>query len=65
MKLKLYLLNYLEKPVEEFNDGLSDISISDVDVTEKNHIEIDKMNLEIDILVNNVKNVFEERFNEL
>ena len=28
-------------------------------------IEIDKMNLEIDILVNNVKNVFEERFDEL
>jgi len=44
---------------------LSDISISDVDVNEKGHIEIDKMNLEIDILVQNVKNVFEERFNEL
>lgn len=63
--MKCFYLKYLEKPVEEFNDGLSDISISDVDVTEKNHIEIDKMNLEIDILVNNVKNVFEERFNEM
>jgi len=54
-----------ETPKEKFEDGLSDISISDVDVNEKGHIEIDKMNLEIDILVQNVKNVFEERFNEL
>merc|ERR1712151_1228289 len=54
-----------ETPKEKFDDGLSDISISDVDVNEKGHIEIDKMNLEIDILIQNVKRVFEERFSEL
>lgn len=55
----------LETPVEVFDDGLSILSISDVDVNEKDHIEIDKMNLEIDVLVNSVKSVFEERFEEL
>lgn len=50
---------------EEFDDGLSDVSISIIDGTEENHLEIDHMNLEIDSLVSKIKVIYENKINEL
>ena len=55
-----------KKPkVEEFNDGLSDISISIIDGSEENHIEIDKMNLDIDNLVAKIKVIFDNKIDDI
>lgn len=55
-----------KKPtVEEFDDGLSDVSISIIDGTEENHIEIDKMNIDIDSLVDKIKNIYENKIDEI
>jgi hypothetical protein len=56
-----------EEPKKEdpFNDGLSDVSISIIDGAEENHVEIDKMNLDIDTLVGRIKSVFDNQFENL
>lgn len=54
-----------KKKVDEFDDGLSDVSISIIDGTEEDHIEIDKMNLDIDNLVNKIKVVFENKIDSI
>lgn len=50
---------------EEFNDGLSDISISIIDGTEENHVDIEKMNLEIDNLVSKIKVIFDNKIDDI
>jgi hypothetical protein len=50
---------------EEFNDSLSDISISVIEGKEEQHEEINLVNIEIDYLIERVKKEFEERFDSL
>jgi uncharacterized protein YqgV (UPF0045/DUF77 family) len=54
-----------KKPEEEFNDGISDFSISIIDGSEENHLEIDKMNIDIDNLINRIKLVFENKIDTI
>jgi hypothetical protein len=41
------------------------VSISIIDGTEENHVEIDKMNLEIDSMINKIKTVFEDKIDDI
>ncbi len=51
---------------EEFNDGLSDVSISIIDNQEDNReIDIEKMNFEIDELVSKIKVIFDNKIDEI
>ena len=50
---------------EEFNDGLSDVSISILDNEESKEIEIEKMNYEIDELVSKIKIIFENKIDDI
>ena len=46
--------------------GLSDVSVSVVDgVDEKNHVEVEKINSEIEETINQIKEVFDSRPDEL
>jgi len=50
---------------EEFNDDISDISISLFNGHEEYHQEINCLNLEIDELIEQVKREFNRRFESL
>lgn len=57
---------YISLNIEnKYNDGLSDITVSIIDGTEENHIEIEKINYEIEETINQIKEIFENRPEEL
>jgi hypothetical protein len=57
----------VEEPVkkDEFFDGCSNISISVIDGAEENRIEIENMNIGIDLLLDKLREIAENRLDEL
>ena len=50
---------------EQFDDNVSDFSVSIIDGKEDKHEEINQVNLEIEFLIDRVKKEFYDRFDDL